>query len=342
MPHNVWDDILQQPCEFTGDGGLRFAGAHQDPASRIARPFACPLPDLGFLAIAGPDAARFLQGQLSCDIGEVSPRHWTPGCHCTPKGRVIASFQLARSGDEAFLLGLPAGMIDIVQRSLSRYVVFSKADLVDASRDWLAVGLGGPAAADVIRQFFDGVPGAPHEQVSMPAGLCLRVADAQPRFAVWLRTEHATAFWQAADQALGAADTEVWDLLNIRAGLASVRPETTEMFIPQMLNYDVIGAVSFKKGCYTGQEVVARAHYRGAVKRHLRHFTGPGEACPPPGAVVYAQGQAVGHVVASSRATGASVEGLLVAQDGSGDLLSLTPGGDHPTLTSFAVARGRE
>lgn len=338
MSQKAWEEILQQPFGFDEDGGLRFDGPREAPARRLARPFACPLPQQAFLTIAGPDAARFLQGQLSCDVSAVTLQQSTPGCHCTPKGRVIASFQLARSGEDAFLLSMPASMMDITQRALSRYVVFSKADIADTSGSWLAAGLSGAAAAGIIRQFCGKVPEAPHQQVNMPGGLCIRIAGEQPRFWVWLRVEQAAAFWQAASAGLNTADSEVWALQDIRAGLATVLPETSELFVPQMLDYDRTGAVSFRKGCYTGQEVVARAHYRGAVKRHLRRVAGSGEGCPAPGAVIYGEGQAIGHIVASVQAAPDLIEGLAVVQVDSPARLALSAGGS-PTLDSFSIAR---
>jgi folate-binding protein YgfZ len=214
-----------------------------------------PPDGLGVLAFRGPDAARFLQGQLSADVEKLEPGASTlAGLH-NPQGRVIALLALHRAKPAEVLAVLPLELAAAVEQKLRKYILRSKVQIEDLSDTLCVVGAAnGPAPAPGITQF----PWGNRRLLLAPAAFV--VEGAQPR-----------ADWERAD---------------IAEGLPQVYTATSEAFVAQMLNLDLLGAIAFDKGCYTGQEVIARAHYRGRVKRRLQRWHTAEGAAPVAGASV--------------------------------------------------------
>jgi tRNA-modifying protein YgfZ len=254
------------------------------------------LDDLGALRLAGADAARFLQGQLSNDVGRVSAeRSALAGLH-NPQGRTIALLRLAQLAPNDFLALLPRELAAPVAARLSKYVLRAKVKVSDESAGWrvtgvIACGLGaatGPRSGDAASAPMAGYPTAAGEQRRLGGDLVICL-DGRP--ARWLLIAPAAA--AAADAAAPRADSrlphseparrDVWRQLDIISGMPQVYGATSEEFVAQMLNLDVVGAIAFDKGCYTGQEVIARAHYRGRVKRRLQRFRSRGPLDLGPG-----------------------------------------------------------
>jgi hypothetical protein len=243
------------------------------------------LDDLGAVRIAGADAVRFLQGQLSNDLGRVSAeRSALAGLH-NPQGRTIALLRIVHLAPNDFLALLPRELAAPVAVRLTKYVLRAKVKVADESQSWhvmgvIACGLGGTSAqhsAQAAAAPLADYPTAAGEQRRLGDSVVICV-DEQP--ARWLRITPAAA--ESVSPAAPRSDErlqnsvparrEVWRQLDIIAGLPQVYGATSEEFVAQMLNLDVVGAIAFDKGCYTGQEVIARAHYRGRVKRRLQRF----------------------------------------------------------------------
>ncbi len=315
--------------------GIVFSDKPRPLGEQAEEDFVTLLPELAVLGVEGSDAAKFLQGQLSCDLGAVNTSSGRRGAHCTPKGRAIASFLLTQQGPQAYACLLPCSALEMLQRSLAKYIVFSKAELQDNSESWAIFGLSGASARDVILQQGDGnVPSGPLCQVSFNGGFCLQLEGPQLRYLVSLPRSKAKGFWQSASQALAVADSAAWELLDIRRGIGNIVADTSEMFIPQMLNFDKLNAISFSKGCYTGQEVVARAHYRGAVKRRMRYFQGAAEVLPAPGSALGSEGSN-GTIVSAVSSGSGNIEGLLVlAEDQADDQVLLLDKRKLPIVTT--------
>ncbi|MHB8812272.1 MAG: CAF17-like 4Fe-4S cluster assembly/insertion protein YgfZ [Steroidobacteraceae bacterium] len=234
------------------------------------------LDDLGALRVAGADAARFLQGQLSNDLGRVSAeRSALAGLH-NPQGRTIALLRIVELAPDELLALLPRELATDVASRLSKYVLRAKVRVSDESQSWrvtglIACGWGMAAelhASETAPAPLAGYPMAAGEQRRVDGRVVICVGEQPAR---WLLI--APAAGAAADLPHSTpARREVWRQLDIIAGLPQVYGATSEEFVAQMLNLDVVGAIAFDKGCYTGQEVIARAHYRGRVKRRLQRF----------------------------------------------------------------------
>jgi tRNA-modifying protein YgfZ len=206
---------------------------------------ATPLPDLGAVRVQGPDALKFLQGQLSSDTERLpQQRSQLAGLH-SAQGRVIALLRLVMVGPDEVLGIVARELAASVATRLSKYVLRAKAKVTDASADWLFAGVTSEPAPDghaVVIPLGDG-----RHLIGQQAGPGTE------------RPTHSVA-------------RERWRALDIAAGIPQVYAATSEAFVAQMLNLDVLGAISFEKGCYTGQEIIARAHYRGRVKRRMQRL----------------------------------------------------------------------
>ncbi len=263
----------------------------------------------GLIEVSGDDAVTFLQGQLTSDVRKVTPTAAQYSGLCTPKGRLLASFLIWRRGDRLYLQ-LPDSQREFVQKRLSMYVLRSKVRLTEAGGQWQRYGIVGPDAAACIDQALGGKPDAAMAVLQLGDVSVIRL-DAQ-RFVVVLPAGAARPAWL---DGLSPLDAAQWRLLDIRAGVPRILPETREEFVPQMANFDLIQAVDFKKGCYTGQEIVARMQYLGKLKRRMYLVHAAGELSP--GEPVFSpdmEGQASGMVVDAQPAHAGGWDALVVAQ----------------------------
>jgi tRNA-modifying protein YgfZ len=237
------------------------------------------LEDLGVVRIVGPDATRFLQGQLSNDLGRVTAeRSLLAGFH-NPQGRTIALLRIVQVAPNDLLAVLPRELAPAVASRLSKYVLRAKAKVSDESPGWRITGL---IACGLRVAAYPVVTG---EQRRLDEGHVVCVGD-QPARWLLLAPMPQDGDPSSSGEVLPRsvpARREVWGQLDIIAGLPQVYGATSEGFVAQMLNLDVLGAIAFDKGCYTGQEVIARAHYRGRVKRRLQRFRSRGPLDLRPG-----------------------------------------------------------
>ncbi|HZC87550.1 MAG TPA: hypothetical protein VE266_11190, partial [Steroidobacteraceae bacterium] len=263
---------------------------------------------LGVLRARGPEAMSFLQGQLSNDLTRLATdRALLAGYH-NPQGRVIALLRVLQLAPGDLLAVLPRELVPAVIARLSKFILRAKVKLVDDSQSWRITGLLAAADGDADGSAAD--PAAATAVAALPTAVdsVARIADAvavqvaeQP--SRWLLLTPATRSPLADGAAVPAP--EIWRRCAIAAGEPQVYAATSEEFVAQMLNLDALGAIAFDKGCYTGQEVIARAHYRGRVKRRLQRFvTRRPQALKPGDAGTLADGRAFKVVDAVQRADG--------------------------------------
>lgn len=293
---------------LTEDGHSHFETDHGQASN-----FITVIPYYGLLAIYGPDTAKFLQGQTSCDLDKVDDQHSGAGAYCTPKGRVISSFHVGRQDEQHYLLRMHRDIVDSTRDTLAKYMVFSKAEQHNASEQYQVLGLHGAQAASAIEDYFGATPGARWGTVNLDGMLAIQLDDDATTFECWVSNEQAAACWQSLAAQLSPASSRQWALLAIQQGWGEVCAATVDLFIPQMLNYQLTGAVSFTKGCYTGQEVVARMQYRGKLKRRMYRARLEGRSALP-GDSLYSEGneQSIGNVANMAAAGDNSCEILAV------------------------------
>jgi folate-binding protein YgfZ len=232
------------------------------------------LDQFGVIDVHGDDAARFLHGQLTHDVQTLEAGNARLAGFCSPKGRLLATLLLWRTADAVRML-VSADLVAPVQKRLSMFVLRAKARLSDASQDLAIVGFAGDVRAALSR-CFDALPDGVHVKLDAAcgdaaSGELIRVPDAHgmSRF-LWVGPKAAVGAKLAAletTHGMRRVDPALWDWLDIQAGEPRVSAATSEQFVPQMINFELIGGVNFRKGCYPGQEVVTRLQYRGTLKR---------------------------------------------------------------------------
>lgn len=265
--------------------------------------FYSPLQQEALLHIEGPDSLTFLQGQTTCDTRHVTATDSVQGAYCTPKGRVVCDFLLHELAKDHFALRLRRDIREHSAAVFGKYIVFSKAQL-DSNDNWQVTGIWGETAADALAQTFGSAPNGQMTAVTGDGFKLVQVDTQRQQFECYITSRKSSQLEILAGLAT-LSDEQSWQALQIDAGWGRICAATVEEFLPQVLNYDITGHVNFKKGCYTGQEVVARLHYRGKSKRRLYRVLLPenGHTLPAaaPGEPLFTKGtaQSIGNVVNS-------------------------------------------
>ena len=257
----------------------------------------------GIIDVRGEDAATFLQGQLTNDIRALSPGTSQLSGYCDPKGRLLAILRIFMTAEQQYHLIVTRDILEATQQRLQRYVLMSRVEITDASSRLIGIGLHGPRARELCARLCDPPPEAVGAVCHADGLHCLRIEDAHaPRFVFYAPVETAASVWEELDVRAAPIGAPAWAYLDIVAGIPTIHEATLEAFVPQHVDLDRLGGVSFDKGCYTGQEIVARLHYRGQSKRHLYRLwtAGDVDACHPGTAVLDKpgeDGQAIGTIV---------------------------------------------
>ena len=285
------------------------------------------LSHLGVIRAEGPDAASFLHGQLTQDFSLLGATEGRLAALCTAKGRVIASFIGVRPQPELILLVCSRDILAATLKRLSMYVMRAKAKLSDATDQFALYGLAGTALASngLDTTALPGKRTAIGDDVS---AVSLYPADGVPR-ALWIApVGHAAPSGATLDAAL-------WQWSEVRSGIVTLTTPVIEAFVPQMINYESVGGVNFKKGCYPGQEIVARSQFRGTLKR--RTYLVQADAALAAGQEVFAGNDAdqpVGTVAQAASAPGGGWAALISIQIAALEAGGLRAGAaDGPSLT---------
>jgi len=294
------------------------------------------------IAATGDDARAFLHGQLTNDVNALrdDSAQWTGWC--SPKGRLLASFLLVRAPGR-YLLMLPAEIAEGIRKRLSMFVLRSKVKLADASAEWVRIGLAGTQAAALVAREFELAPGP--FQVAV-RGDAMAIGLEFGRFVVVAPPAGAGAMWETFAASAAQAGAQAWEWTSIRAGIPTIVGATQDAFVPQMANFDLIGAVSFHKGCYPGQEIVARTQYRGILKRRMAQAHVESGDPPAPGDSVYSSAfgeQAAGTIANAAPSPDGGYDALVVAQIESldrDDLRWRSPDGPATRILSRPAASG--
>lgn len=313
---SAWQDALRASGARLAAGVVTdFGDAAAELRATRDGGIVAPLDHLGLIACSGADAQTFLHGQLSNDVKQLAPQRSEYAAYNSPKGRMLANFLLWREG-EAYYLEFARALLAALQKRLVMYVLRAKVKLEDASDARPILGLAGKAATGVLREMFSTLPQAAHQLVRDPAYGTL-IALPGERFQLVAELGSAEQTWSKLAAALTPVGSSCWEWLEIRNGIPLITPATQEQFVPQMANMELIGAVNFQKGCYPGQEIVARTQYLGQLKRRMVLAHVEGDTPPQAGDALFstdAEGQASGMVVNAQIAPDGGFDLLAVAQ----------------------------
>lgn len=258
---NDWHAFLtQQGATWQGE---RLA-AFPDPQRRTPH-LLIPMVEHQWLQAKGPDASKFLQGQCTCDLNDMAQQKLLMGAHCNRQGRMLSSFTLSMLPEQAIGLRLRRDITQNTLTAMERYIVFSKATLTQANLIGLAI-VGAPAHALPLTD----IPETGHFAVTEAAVLLHHLSGL---LEIWVEPAQAQGMWQLLAPLCQPTAPAALDQHFVQNGIAEVQAPTQEVYIPQHFNYQSINAISFKKGCYTGQEIVARMQYRSQLKKHCYRMT---------------------------------------------------------------------
>jgi len=278
----------------------------------------CELKGQALIAFSGEDAAAFLHAQLTSDIMALAADRTQYGGYCSPKGRLLATLLLWRRPAD-ILLQLPRDLREGVQERLSRYVLRSRVRITDASEQLRVFGIAGAGAASIVSTVGAADLVAAHESVDADAARITRLPGM--RYVAITEAERASSLRERLGKHAQQQAESLWTRLDIEAGVPSITAATQEQYVPQMVNLDLIGGVSYSKGCYPGQEIVARMHYLGRLKQRMYRVrvittdrVSPGDALFSPD---FGAEQASGSIVQAVACEDGAHEALAVVQIGS-------------------------
>ena len=314
--NNEWVSFLQaQQAHIDSLGVSHYA---EQPAEADGQSdFMCDLSQLGLLKVSGEDAASFLQGQLSNDVDALDGQHSQLASYCSPKGRILASFRLYRDQDDFYLL-MPADTLAATLKRLRMFVLMSKVNIEDISDEFIRIGLCGKKASEALSQLSIALPTQQNGLTTDNDLQLLAIESATPRYILVGKLERIKDTWNALGQHLSAKGYHSWNLMDIQDGIPSIVASTVDAFVPQMVNLHAINGVSFSKGCYPGQEIVARMHFLGKLKRRMYRAQVNADQLPQPGDKLFSatssSGQGAGQVVTAAAIKDGGYEILAVIQ----------------------------
>lgn len=274
------------------------------------------LSQFGLIHFSGEDAQGFLQGQLSCDVNALQADHALYGSYNTPKGRMLASFLLWRDAT-GYMMQLPRSLCEPIRKRLSMYILRSKVKVRDASKDFALFGIAGVSNEELPTHIFKTVPAVALTMTSMDGMQLLRL-DAARLLLIADRASSGEILHALLTKTQSVSEA-AWEWTNIQAGIPYITPATQDQFVPQMANLDLLNGVSFSKGCYPGQEIVARMHYLGKLKQRMYLADIAGAEVPQPGNKLY------------SAETGEQSTGMIVSA-------APSPHGGHAALAVMHIS----
>lgn len=297
------------------------------------------LGETGLIAAEGEDAVAFLHAQLTSDVAGLAVFKTQYSGYCSPKGRLLATFLTWRLQD-CTLLQLPVALSETIRVRLAKYVLRAKVKIADIRSTWRLFGVSGRDAAAALAPITGTSSMALHDVVTVGDVAATRVSPA--RYLILTSAVHAPALRTALEAVAREEPEALWDRLDIEAGIPWIMQATQDEFIPQMVNLDLIGGVSYSKGCYPGQEIVARTHYLGRIKQRMHRVHIGGGGAPEPGDPLYSAlfgaEQASGSVVNVAPHPQGGNEALAVIQTaalGVGNLHWKSPEGPAVELLSL-------
>lgn len=297
---NGWKDfLLARGARYDNDVVTDFGDPRAERRAARSENVLVDLSSYALIRARGADAQTFLDGQLTNALGKLDAAHSQLSAWCSPKGRMLVVFRVFRHGD-AYLLQLPARLRDDILKRLRMYVLRAKVTLEIADEAYVRMGVAGPEVRRLVQAVTGAAPAETNGVAVVGDFIVLALPGASPRFEILAAPTLASGLWSQLKQSAAPAGIDAWTWHDIAAGLPTVLPETSDAFVPQMANLELLGGVSFSKGCYTGQEIVARVHYRGRLKQRMYRARVETTETPRPGEPVYAAdqpGQSTGTVV---------------------------------------------
>ena len=307
-------ELTDQGARFSDGRVADFGDPAAESSAVLGGNVLCDLSHDGLIGVNGDEAASYLQAQFCNDVLALADGMAQWNGWCSPKGRLLATF-LIWKGEQGYYLQLPRSLQAAIQKRMQMFVLRAKVTLSDESASWVRVGIAGATAEALIKSVAGQAPDVPMGTLHVEGGRIVRLSA--NRFEMVAGVDRALTWWRELSHDATRVGATVWDGFGIRDGILTVLPKTQDLYVPQMANFELIGGVSFKKGCYPGQEIVARTQYRGILKRRMAWVHADAPAVPNPGDSVYSQefaDQAAGSIANVAPAPVGGFDALVVAQ----------------------------
>ena len=303
MANNDWQEFLFIKGAVFDNGTISsFGNTEKELTYAQNDNIICDLSHLDLLELSGDDAVTFLQGQVTNDVKQLAGNNAHYSGYCSPKGRLLALF-FAYAHDNKVYLQLNHKLAEPITKRLKMYVMRSKVVINNITDSTVKIGLSGHGIPLLLSPYFSQIPQQAFEVSQSEFGTLICLPSSTPRFELICATEQAKTIWQALKAECKQVGQPSWEWLEIQAGIPDITINTQEEFVPQMVNLDALNAINFKKGCYTGQEIVARTHYLGKVKRRTQLAHASTSTPPQAGDEVKNQAhEVVGKIVRSAPA----------------------------------------
>lgn len=257
------------------------------------------LSDTGLISVTGEDAKTFLQGQVTNDVNAITATQSHYSGYCNPKGRLLALF-FAFQHQDTLYLSLDKALVPSIQKRLQLYVMRAKVMLNDEQPNLARFGIAGDTTTQALKQHYDQLPETDFAVTQHGDITIIRMPFIKPAYQIITPAEQRETVLKTLSTSFSSVDKAAWDYLETQSGIPEIVTATQEAFVPQMINLDAFGGINYKKGCYTGQEIVARTHYLGKVKRRTLLGSVKTDSAPAAGDVIKdATQQNVGQVVRS-------------------------------------------
>lgn len=311
-----WTQFLEDQGISTGfDGFSHTQGEDVDAFQKLSGDTICDLNHTVRVLASGDDAESFLQSQITNDLRALGNDQAMLAGYCDAKGRLICIFRIERRAD-GFALELPRDIRDAAIQSLSKYVLRARVTFADDEHA-VAFGVCGRTAAKRLEQLAGPLPrrdGKIHRVDDDKLSIARVPGDGRPRFRIVAAERAGVSVWEKLRQHVHVMGSWAWARLDILAGIPTITTDTSGLFIPQMVNLDLLGGVNFQKGCYPGQEIVARMHYLGKLKQRMSRFRVDTDTRPKPGDRIFSRGaeSPTGTVVDAQRGAGSGWDLLAV------------------------------
>ena len=308
-----WQTFLSEHGGVFDNGELKsFDGNDANPD--LSQTYICDLSELGLIKASGEDVQNFLHGQFTNDLNQVTPNISQLSSYCNPKGRILSIFRIFMQDDDYFLL-MRRDVIEPVLKKLTMFKLMAKVELTDVSDELVLFGIAGPDSYSLLKEKNFPVPDEIDQSIQESETTIIRTPSENSRLLFISNPEKAATIWKSLLDNLIPSTSNVWNLHDIHSGVAQVTAETSEAFIPQMVNLELIGGVNFQKGCYPGQEIVARTHYLGKPNRRMYRISIDTITEPLPGTNIFSTKdgeQPVGKIVNSKISSNDTSDALAV------------------------------
>ncbi len=336
--------LLSKGAEHTEATAFRFNDDAVDNQKADSTDIICDLSQYSTLVVAGDDAVDFMQGQFTNDVKNVDEQNSQLNAFCNNKGRMSANFRLFKY-QQNYFFSVRNNLVEHSIEHLQNYILRAQVVIQDVSEQLIHLGVSGDNAEKLLAPFVE-ISNREIDAVSFNDNyIAIRVAGAQaeknPRYEIFCSPEHAKTLWEAISTQAEVVNSSSWDYLNIQAGLPFIDSHTSEEFVPQMVNMDLINGVSFTKGCYTGQEIVARMHYLGKLKKRCYKVFIDSEDKPAAGDKLFAEnaraGQNTGMIIQAEKNPQAGYDALAVIQIADTESKLFLNDADGPAVTVKAL-----